>query len=131
MPTYEYRCDACEREFEVEKRMSDPVEAPCPACDSDQTHRLISHSSFVLKGTGWYVTDYARKNGKSDGAGTHGKPAGDGRKDGTSEPAAAAPANSDATTTPSAPAASPAPAAGSPATSSGSAGTGSAASPSS
>jgi putative FmdB family regulatory protein len=62
MPTYEYLCDACGREFEAVKRMSDPVEAACPHCGADRTHRLISHSSFVLKGSGWYLTDYARKN---------------------------------------------------------------------
>jgi len=81
MPTYEYHCDACESEFEVEKRMSDPVEAGCPACGSDHTHRLISHSSFVLKGSGWYVTDYARKNGGNGGnGGAHGKPVTDAKK---------------------------------------------------
>lgn len=62
MPTYEYSCDACGREFEAFKRMSDPAEAACPHCGADRTHRLISHSSFVLKGSGWYLTDYARKN---------------------------------------------------------------------
>ncbi len=62
MPTYEYNCDACGREFEAFKRMSDPAEATCPHCGADRTHRLISHSSFVLKGSGWYLTDYARKN---------------------------------------------------------------------
>lgn len=62
MPTYEYACDACGREFEAVKRMSDPADATCPHCGADRTHRLISHSSFVLKGSGWYLTDYARKN---------------------------------------------------------------------
>lgn len=68
MPTYEYLCDSCHREFEVVKRMSDPPQAACPNCQSSETHRLISHSTFVLKGSGWYVTDYARKgNGTSSG----------------------------------------------------------------
>lgn len=62
MPTYEYACDTCGREFEAVKRMSDPAGATCPHCGAERTHRLISHSSFVLKGTGWYLTDYARKN---------------------------------------------------------------------
>ena len=65
MPTYEYLCNACHGEFETEMRMSDPPQAVCPSCGSSETKRLISHSSFVLKGTGWYVTDYARKNGGS------------------------------------------------------------------
>jgi len=71
MPTYEYHCKACDGDFEVEKRMSDPVDQVCPRCGSPDTQRLISHSSFVLKGSGWYVTDYARKNG-SNGSGSHG-----------------------------------------------------------
>ncbi len=62
MPTYEYACEACGREFEAVKRMSDPKEETCPHCGADRTRRLISHSSFVLKGTGWYLTDYARKH---------------------------------------------------------------------
>lgn len=115
MPTYEYRCDACEDEFEVEKRMSDPVQAPCPSCGSARTHRLISHSSFVLKGSGWYVTDYARKNG-GNGTGGPGKPGGNGKKDGTPHPAAdgkagttpVAPPAAAAAPTSSAPAAAPA-----------------------
>ncbi|HOU54798.1 MAG TPA: zinc ribbon domain-containing protein [Myxococcota bacterium] len=74
MPTYEYHCNACHGDFEVEKRMSDPVEQTCALCGSPDTQRLISHSSFVLKGSGWYVTDYARKNGSGNGSGgTHGR----------------------------------------------------------
>lgn len=102
MPTYEYRCDACDCGFEVEKRMSDPVAEACPACGSDRTHRLISQSSFVLKGSGWYVTDYARKDKGAGGSGTHGKPA-PAKPAETTAPAPAPAAE--------APAASPAPAA--------------------
>jgi len=72
MPIYEYHCNGCNRDFEVEKRMSDPSEQVCPLCGSGETHRLISHTSFVLKGSGWYVTDYARKNGSSGSGGSHG-----------------------------------------------------------
>ena len=134
MPTYEYRCNACESEFEVEKRMSDPVQATCPACGSDQTQRLISHSSFVLKGSGWYLTDYARKNGKSDpgdNGGKHGKPAGDGHKDGAPEPASSTPASAAESTTPSSPAAAPSAATSGSSSASGSAGAASTTSPSS
>ena len=93
MPTYEYRCNACHVDFETEKRMSEPVETACPACGSDLTNRLISHSSFVLKGSGWYVTDYARKNGKGGGGETHGRQEGDARKDAPDAPPAATPAS--------------------------------------
>jgi putative FmdB family regulatory protein len=64
MPIYEYRCDNCGREFEEWQKFSDPVVEQCSVCGGT-TRRLISQSTFVLKGTGWYVTDYARKDGCS------------------------------------------------------------------
>jgi putative FmdB family regulatory protein len=75
MPTYEYLCHSCHEEFEFQQRMSDPPRAGCPYCGSQDTHRLISHSSFVLKGSGWYVTDYGRKGGGGSGEGGRKKPA--------------------------------------------------------
>ena len=101
MPTYEYRCSACNIEFEVEKRMSEPIETPCKSCGSADTRRLISHSSFVLKGSGWYLTDYARKNGQggsADAGGTHQKAAGNAGNDGASDSAPAAAATTPAAT---------------------------------
>ena len=76
MPTYEYECDACHRVFEVRQRIT---EAPLTACDTcgGSVHRLLSPAPFILKGEGWYVTDYpseARKKAmesekpKADGA---------------------------------------------------------------
>jgi putative FmdB family regulatory protein len=64
MPIYEYRCEKCGREFEEWQKITDPAIDKCSACGG-KASRLISHSSFVLKGTGWYVTDYARKDGSS------------------------------------------------------------------
>jgi len=64
MPIYEYRCANCGNEFEEWQKFSDPVVDKCPDCGG-HAHRLISQSTFVLKGTGWYVTDYARKDGSS------------------------------------------------------------------
>ncbi len=64
MPIYEYQCPKCGNEFEEWQRITDPGTADCPNCGG-VSKRLISHSSFILKGTGWYVTDYARKNGGS------------------------------------------------------------------
>lgn len=61
MPTYEYHCNSCNEDFEIFQRISDPSKAPCSNCGSNDTRRLISHSNFILKGSGWYVTDYARK----------------------------------------------------------------------
>lgn len=64
MPIYEYQCEKCGKEFEEWQKFSDPAVDTCPKCGG-KSHRLISQSTFVLKGSGWYVTDYARK-GSSD-----------------------------------------------------------------
>lgn len=62
MPIYEYCCSDCEQIFEEWQRKHDVDTAPCPVCGAEAT-RIMSNTSFVLKGTGWYVTDYA--NGRS------------------------------------------------------------------
>lgn len=61
MPIYEYMCDRCGHEFERLQHISDPPVTTCPECRKHAVRRLISKTSFILKGTGWYVTDYARK----------------------------------------------------------------------
>lgn len=63
MPIYEYRCEKCGHEFEVWQKVSDPEPKGCPECHGRRISRLISHTSFQLKGTGWYVTDYGRGSG--------------------------------------------------------------------
>ncbi len=66
MPIYEYMCETC-GEFEVTQRITDPPLKRCPTCRS-KVRKLISASSFQLKGSGWYLTDYARSgSGKSAG----------------------------------------------------------------
>ena len=70
MPTYEYMCDKCEHEFEREQRMSDPPVKTCPKCRSRRVKKLISKTSFVLKGGGWYSDLYASP--KKDKGGTDG-----------------------------------------------------------
>jgi len=62
VPIYEYQCEHC-GVFEEMQRITDPALSKCPKCRR-KVRRLISSTSFQLKGTGWYVTDYARKNGK-------------------------------------------------------------------
>ena len=69
MPIYEYECTRCGRIEEVIQHFSDKPLKTCRTC-SGKLHKLISRSSFHLKGTGWYVTDYA---GKSDTATSAGK----------------------------------------------------------
>jgi putative FmdB family regulatory protein len=66
MPIYEYECSKCGRLDEVIQKFSDKPLTKCKYC-SGKLHKLISHSSFHLKGTGWYITDYA---GKSRGSST-------------------------------------------------------------
>ena len=63
MPIYEYECEKCGKTFEVLQKFSD---APLTSCDcSGKLRKLISQSSFHLKGSGWYVTDYKGKNAGS------------------------------------------------------------------
>lgn len=59
MPMYEYRCNACKREFEYEQRMSDDDLVTCEACGEDKLEKLISRTAFTLKGGGWYKDLYA------------------------------------------------------------------------
>lgn len=66
MPTYEYRCDACGHEFEREQRITeDPIKG-CPSCKARKARRLISRTSFVLKGGGWYSDLYSSPGSKTD-----------------------------------------------------------------
>lgn len=71
MPLYEYECDACHHRFEVIQKFSDPLIETCPKCGST-VQKLLSSPAIQFKGSGWYITDYAR-SGKSDGGGAPGK----------------------------------------------------------
>ncbi len=68
MPFYEYKCDACGHEFEEFQKITDRPVKTCPECRKRRVRRLISQTSFVLKGSGWYVTDYARKGASASGS---------------------------------------------------------------
>jgi putative FmdB family regulatory protein len=86
VPTYEYQCEKCQRVFEVRQRITEPALSTCDVCGG-RVKRLLSPAPFILKGEGWYVTDYpseARKKAKeaekstSNGAGDKAeKPAAD------------------------------------------------------
>jgi putative FmdB family regulatory protein len=69
MPIYEYRCDKCEHEFEAEQRITEEPLRVCPKCRARKLRRLISQTSFVLKGGGWYSDLYSSSKGKSDAQG--------------------------------------------------------------
>ena len=62
MPIYEYECKKCGKVLEVYQQFSDAPLKKCDCC-SGKLQKLISHSTFHLKGTGWYVTDYANRSG--------------------------------------------------------------------
>jgi putative FmdB family regulatory protein len=62
MPLYEYQCDKCAHRFEVIQKFSDaPIEV-CPKC-AGPVRKLLSSPAIQFKGSGWYITDYARKGG--------------------------------------------------------------------
>jgi putative FmdB family regulatory protein len=64
MPIYEYQCAACGQVVERWQKISDSPLADCPSCGGS-LHKIISSCAFHLKGSGWYVTDYAGKNAAS------------------------------------------------------------------
>ncbi len=67
MPIYEYRCDACGHVAEAWQKFSDPPLSRCEACGGP-VKKIISLNTFHLKGSGWYVTDYASGSSKHDTA---------------------------------------------------------------
>ncbi len=76
MPLYEYQCKKCKHRFEKIQKFSDPPMKKCPECGGT-VEQLLSAPSVQFKGSGWYVTDYARKGASS----TESKVSSDGAKD--------------------------------------------------
>ena len=74
MPLYEYQCESCGRRFERIQKFSDPLVEICPTCGG-KVHKLLSSPAFHLKGTGWYATDYSRKDKSQEADGDKGEPA--------------------------------------------------------
>jgi putative FmdB family regulatory protein len=94
MPLYEYQCESCDKRFEKIQKFSDPPIETCPSCGG-RVNKLFSSPAIQFKGTGWYITDYAKKS-SSDGA----------NKSSTDSASKSAPAPSStdtSTTTPAAP----------------------------
>lgn len=70
VPLYEYQCGACGR-FELIQKFSDAPLSACPTCGGE-VHKLLSAPAIQFKGTGWYITDYARKSSGGEGKKTDG-----------------------------------------------------------
>lgn len=100
MPIYEYFCNACQTQSEINHRMSDPPATICPVCGKPALTKQISAAAFRLKGAGWYETDF-KSDGKKNLAGDAGavapvagvaaadsKPAGDAKPAAKTETAA-------------------------------------------
>lgn len=106
MPLYEYQCDTCGHRFESIQKFSDPPLEQCPKCGA-AVRKLQSAPAFQFKGAGWYVTDYAKKDGGSPQKGSDGEAAGGETKPADSKPTDAksgagdpAPAAASSSTTP-------------------------------
>src|SRR5687768_4856935 len=84
MPLYEYQCDACSNRFERIQRFSDPPVDVCPACGG-AVRKLLSSPAIQFKGSGWYITDYAKKSSSKsdDGKNSKGAASGDGASSGS------------------------------------------------
>jgi putative FmdB family regulatory protein len=68
MPLYEYQCKKCGHRFERIQRFSDPLVKKCPECGG-KVEQLLSAPAVQFKGSGWYVTDYAKKSSGSSASG--------------------------------------------------------------
>ena len=67
MPLYEYECDTCGHRFEVIQKFSDDPLTQCPKCQGP-VRKLLSSPAIQFKGSGWYITDYAKKSGTAAGS---------------------------------------------------------------
>jgi putative FmdB family regulatory protein len=86
VPLYEYECAACGERFEMIQKFSDDPPAACRLCGKGPVTRLLSSPAIQFKGTGWYITDYAKK-GQTDASSTSSAKA-DTKTDAKAEPAA-------------------------------------------
>ena len=82
MPLYEYECNDCEHRFERIQKFSDPLVSTCPVCGGE-VRKLLSSPAIQFKGTGWYVTDYAKKPSGDQPSGAAGDAKDGGKKDGS------------------------------------------------
>ena len=79
MPLYEYQCDACGHRFETIQKYSDPPQTECPKCGG-VVRKLQSAPAIQFKGSGWYITDYARKDSAASSDSSTGEGKADSKK---------------------------------------------------
>jgi len=85
MPLYEYECEACHNRFERIQKFSDPPIDTCPACGKGPVRKLLSSPAIQFKGSGWYITDYAKKSSSESGSKASSGSSGDKKSEGKSE----------------------------------------------
>ena len=73
MPLYEYQCEACGKRFEKIQKFSDPLIDVCAVCGKGPVHKLLSSPAIQFKGSGWYITDYAKKSSSPSSSESSGK----------------------------------------------------------
>ncbi len=105
MPIYEYACPDCGHKFDEIQKFSDPAITVCPKCAQANVKKLISQTSFILKGGGWYKDHYGLKPGGTEGSsgGASGGTSGDGSKSSSGDSASTAKADAPAAAAPAAP----------------------------
>ena len=72
MPLYEYECEACSSRFEKIQKFSDPPLEVCAKCGKGPIRKLLSSPAIQFKGTGWYITDYAKSGSSKESKETKG-----------------------------------------------------------
>lgn len=100
MPIYEYKCSKCGKELEVMHKVSDPAPVECPECKSQNTlEKLVSRTSFQLKGGGWYSDLYGSSKKSDSSSSSSGSSS---SSSSSTSSSASAPAASTSTATPAA-----------------------------
>lgn len=85
MPLYEYQCEACGQRFEAIQKFSDAPLESCRKCGKGPVAKLQSSPAFQFKGSGWYITDYARKSSSDAGSSTKSETKSETKSDAKSE----------------------------------------------
>ena len=74
MPLYEYQCESCTKRFERIQKFSDPPVEECPHCGKGPVRKLLSSPAIQFKGSGFYITDYAKKSSSEAGSKSSSEP---------------------------------------------------------